>query len=101
MDTHPLHTFVGILRLFPAARLLNSPLLARWPPPLSVEHDPLDLLQGEPLHNYDPVLAAIDILADGLGLSRSKIIVSSVSPCPSEWHGDRYMAMGGTFPMVS
>ena len=34
--------------------------------------------QGEPLHNYDPVIAAIDILAEGLALSRNKIIVSSV-----------------------
>ncbi len=34
---------------------------------------------GEPLHNYDSVLAAVDILAEGLELSRNKIIVSTVS----------------------
>lgn len=33
---------------------------------------------GEPLHNYDALLAAIDILAQGLQLSRNKIIVSTV-----------------------
>ncbi len=38
--------------------------------------------QGEPLHNYDPVLASIDILAEGLGLSRKKMVVSSVGLVP-------------------
>ncbi|GAX77170.1 hypothetical protein CEUSTIGMA_g4615.t1 [Chlamydomonas eustigma] len=37
---------------------------------------------GEPLHNYNALLAAIDILAEGLCLSRSKIIVSSVGLVP-------------------
>lgn len=37
---------------------------------------------GEPLHNYDSVLAAIDILAEGLSLSRNKIIVSTVGLAP-------------------
>jgi hypothetical protein len=36
---------------------------------------------GEPLDNYDNVVAAIDILAQGLELSRSKIIVSTVRAC--------------------
>ena len=39
---------------------------------------------GEPLHNYDPVIAAIDIMAEGLELSRSKIIVSSVGAVDGE-----------------
>ena len=37
---------------------------------------------GEPLHNYDSLLAAIDILAEGLSLSRNKIIVSTVGLAP-------------------
>lgn len=38
--------------------------------------------QGEPLHNYDATLAAVDILAQGLELSRKKILVSSVGLVP-------------------
>ncbi|GLI63461.1 hypothetical protein VaNZ11_006434 [Volvox africanus] len=37
---------------------------------------------GEPLHNYDSVMAAIEILATGLELSRNKIIVSTVGLLP-------------------
>ncbi|KAG2493191.1 hypothetical protein HYH03_008611 [Edaphochlamys debaryana] len=37
---------------------------------------------GEPLHNYDAVMAAIEILATGLELSRNKIIVSTVGLVP-------------------
>jgi adenine C2-methylase RlmN of 23S rRNA A2503 and tRNA A37 len=33
---------------------------------------------GEPLHNYDVTMAALDIMAEGLELSRNKIIVSTV-----------------------
>lgn len=37
---------------------------------------------GEPFHNYEAVLAAIEILATGLSLSRNKIIVSTVGLVP-------------------
>lgn len=41
-------------------------------------HNIVFMGMGEPLHNYDPVIAAIDVMAEGLQLGRSKIIVSSV-----------------------
>ncbi|GFR46078.1 hypothetical protein Agub_g7545 [Astrephomene gubernaculifera] len=37
---------------------------------------------GEPLHNYEAVMPAIEILATGLELSRNKIIVSTVGLVP-------------------
>ena len=68
-----------------------SPLV---PPPLSRAqmgaghpvpiHNVVFMGMGEPLHNYDAVMAALDILSDhgGLMFSRAKVIVSSVGLVP-------------------
>ena len=77
--------FMGMVRSFPAATLLNSPaLLARkLPPPLSgpVEHDPP--LQGEPLRNYGPVLKLTSSKARLLQvpLFTSPLITTLSAPC--------------------
>lgn len=45
-------------------------------------HNIVFMGMGEPLHNFDAVMAAIEVLAVGLELSRNKIIVSSVGLVP-------------------
>jgi 23S rRNA (adenine2503-C2)-methyltransferase len=53
---------------------------------------------GEPLHNYDAVMAAVEILTGGLGFSHNKVIVSTVGLVPQI---RSFVARGGAKLAVS
>jgi hypothetical protein len=62
----------------------RQPQKGRWPAAPPRISNIVFMGMGEPLHNMDAVMPALDILADtqGLALSRSKIIVSTVGLVP-------------------